>query len=342
MMAASRSGQWRHPLAGRIVATTRETMDEFDLIGEIRRRVPEAGAGVVLDIGDDACVLAPAPGRQLVATADNLVAGRHFVADGDAAATPAEVGHLALAVNLSDLAAMGASPRWSLLTLTLPTGDAGWLDRFLDGYLAVAERFGCALVGGNLARGPLNVAVTALGEVPTGRFATRRGARPGDRVVVTGTLGDAAAALRLGPAAGDALRERLLRPEPRVDAGIDLAARSRALIDVSDGLAADLGHVAAGVGAEIRVDALPASDALRAAVPDAERRRLLQLTGGNDYELVAVLPADAPVPIECAGVALTEIGRITDSGHIRCVDAEGRAVAVDRAGWDHFDAGGRR
>jgi thiamine-monophosphate kinase len=310
-------------------------MNEFDLIAEIRRR-SRAGRGVRLGIGDDAAVLDPDRGRRLVATTDTLVAGRHFIADGASAAGAFEVGHLALAVNLSDLAAMGAAPRWSLAALTLPEGDPDWLGAFLDGYLALAERHDCALVGGNLARGPLNIAVTALGEVVDDRFATRSGARPGDRIVVTGTLGDAAAALAAGAGSGHPLRARLLTPEPRVAAGAELAGLARAMIDVSDGLLADLSHLLDDAGAEIRTDKLPSSRALRAEVPDAARRHAMQLAGGSDYELLAVLPGDRPVPAEAGGVPVSEIGRITDGGDIRCIDADGNPVRTDTDGWDHF------
>lgn len=309
-------------------------MNEFDLIAAIRARTDDA-PGVVLGIGDDAAVLQPGDGMQIVATADNLVAGRHFDEEGPHAASPAEIGHLALAVNLSDLAAMGARPRWSLLTLTLPDADREWLDGFLDGYLALAAAHGCWLVGGNLARGPLDIAVTALGEVPHGRFATRVGAEPGDRLVVTGTLGDAAAALELEAGAGSPLRERLLKPSPRVAAGIELAEHARAMIDISDGLLADLGHLVAGTGAEIRAGALPISDALAAATVEPERRFRLQC-GGGDYELLAALPAGSAVPATIGGTPLTEIGRFDDTGFVRCVDDDGNELATGKTGWDHF------
>ncbi len=210
---------------------------EFDLIAEIEARTP-VGSGVLLGIGDDAAVLQPSPGMQLVATTDNLVAGRHFVDSGDNRATPEEIGHLALAVNLSDLAAMGATPRWCLMTLTLPEADPAWLRNFLDGFLPLAAEHDCALVGGNIARGPLNIGVTALGEVQAGRFATRTGAQPGQRIVVTGTLGDAAAGLKLARPVGDSLRERLLQPTPRIAAGRELTGIAEAVFDISDGLLA--------------------------------------------------------------------------------------------------------
>lgn len=309
-------------------------MNEFDLIAAIRARTPD-GAGVVLGIDDDAAVLQPTAGMQLVATTDNLVAGRHFVDSGDNHATPEEVGHLALAVNLSDLAAMGATPRWCLLTLTLPEADSSWLDGFLDGFLALAAEHGCALVGGNVTRGPLNIGVTALGEVPAGRYATREGASVGDRIVVTGTLGDAAAGLKLDKPPGDPLRKRLLKPEPRIAAGLELAGMAEAMIDISDGLLADLAHMVGKRGAEIQCDRLPTSTALAEAMPERRERWSLQFAGG-DYELLALVPERAVLPDAVGGVKLTEIGRITDSGRIACLDADGKTFEVAGTGWDHF------
>jgi thiamine-monophosphate kinase len=309
-------------------------LDEFDLIARIRKRAP-VGDRVAMGIGDDAAILACSQGEQIAATTDNLVAGRHFRDCGPDAATPEEIGHLALAVNLSDLAAMGARPRWSLLSLTLPDASAEWLDGFLDGYLALATRHDCALVGGNLARGPMNIAVTALGTVADGQFATRQGARPGDRIVVTGSLGDAAAALALSAGQQHPLRRRLLRPAPRIEPGVSLARQVHAMIDISDGLITDLSHLLDGLGAELECERLPASDALIEAVPDAHRRWSLQFAGG-DYELLALMPAKASVPESIDNVALTEIGRITETADIRCIDRDGDTIDVGTTGWDHF------
>lgn len=306
-------------------------MNEFDLIERIRVRAAK-GDGVVVGIGDDAAVLQPGAGMQLVATADNLVSGRHF----DATATPAEIGHLALAVNLSDLAAMGARPRWCLLTLTLPEADPGWLEGFLDGFLALAAQHTCTLVGGNMARGPLNIAVTALGEVPAGHYASRRGARLGDRLLVTGTLGDAGCAWRNAATPGDPLRDRLLRPTPRLDTGAALAPGAHAMIDLSDGLLADLGHLLEGkLGATIDCSRLPASAELQARLADDAERWRLQLAGGGDYELLAVWPSSVPLP-RTGDVPLTEIGRIVAKPGIRCLDANGKPLDIEVTGWDHF------
>lgn len=310
-------------------------VNEFDLIARIRARVhAETGCdrSVVVGIGDDAAVLQPSPGTHLVATTDNLVAGRHF----DAAALPVEIGHLALAVNLSDLAAMGARPRWCLLALTLPQADPHWLDGFLDGFLGLAKAQACHLVGGNIARGPLDIAVTALGEVSAGHHAARRGARLGDRLLVTGTLGDAGFAWRYRVPVGDPLRARLLQPIPRLDAGAVMAPGAHAMIDVSDGLLADLEHLLDGkLGAEIDCPRLPASDTLRTRVPDDCDRWRLQLTGGGDYELLVAWPAAVPLPPSC-DTPLTEIGRIVATPGIRCLDADGKPLAVANHGWDHF------
>jgi len=310
-------------------------MNEFDLIERIRARVGD-GPGVVLGIGDDAAVLQPSAGMQLVATTDSLVAGRHFTDSGPARAQADEIGHLALAVNLSDLAAMGAVPRWCLLALTLPQADAAWLDGFLDGLLALAGEYSTTLVGGNLARGPLNIGVTALGEVEAGRAATRTGAQPGDRIVVTGTLGDAAAALAAGAKPGHALRDRLLKPTPRIAAGRALAATARAMIDISDGLVADLAHMLGPNGARLDAAHLPGSTALFEAVPDLHARTRLQLAGGGDYELLALIPTGCDIPETIDGIGLTVIGEVTDGNTIEAVTADGRTFTPDRAGWDHF------
>jgi thiamine-monophosphate kinase len=294
-------------------------LNEFDLIARIRARAGK-GDGVVVGIGDDAAVLQPGSGMQLVATADNLIAGRHF----DEAATPAEIGHL------------GARPRWCLLTLTLPEPDPAWLDGFLDGFLGLAEAQRCSLVGGNMARGPLDIAVTALGEVPAGHYAGRSGARLGDRLLVTGTLGDAGHAWRHGAKPGDPLRQRLLTPEPRLSAGAAMAPGAHAMIDVSDGLLADLGHLLDGkLGAEIDCTRLPASTELRAQVPDDGERWRLQLAGGSDYELLAAWPATVPLP-RTGETPLTEIGRIVATPGIRCLGADGKPLVIEAQGWDHF------
>ncbi len=313
-------------------------MNEFDLIERIRARVPSAES-VPVGIGDDAAVIRPSPGHELVVTTDSLVLGRHFTADWAAD----EVGHLALAVNLSDLAAMAARPAWALLSLTLPQADAHWLDGFLDGFLGLAERYQVVLVGGNVSSGPLNIGVQLIGETAPGAAVLRRGARAGDLLAVTGCLGDAAAALRLGPDAAASLRLRLRRPEPRVAAGQALAGRVSAMIDISDGLLADLAHLLApGQGACVELARLPTSTALAAALPDPRARWPLQAGGGNDYELLLSLP---PTELETARELLAEldlplhpIGRINQDGGLVCLDELGQSLELKDGGWDHFVA----
>ena len=328
-------------------------MAEFDLIERIRARAI-ARDGVLLGIGDDAALLKVPAGHELVVTADTLNAGVHFPAD----APPADIGWKALAVNLSDLASMGARPAWCTLSLSLPGDDTAWLDAFLDGFLGLADTHAVALVGGDTTRGPLSIAVTAMGWVEAGAALRRDGARPGDDVWVTGTLGDAAAALVLGGyvpipldgvampvvEAGNAaaLRARLARPAPRVAVGRALAGLAHACVDVSDGLLADLGHICrrSGVGAEIELARLPASPALRAAYADDELRAALQAAGGDDYELCFSASTAAREAVaralEQAGTTGTRICRIPDGDGVRALAADGSPWRPFRGGYVHF------
>ena len=310
---------------------------EFDLIARIRARVATR-ADVVLGIGDDAALLAPPPGRQLVVTADTLNDGVHF----PRGTSPADVGWKALAVNLSDLASMGAEPAWCTLSLSLPQSDPAWIEGFLDGFLDLAGQHGIALVGGDTTRGPLSIAVTAMGLVEPGRALRRDGARVGDEVWVTGTLGDAAGGLALlDREPVPALRARLDRPTPRVAAGRALAGIATACVDVSDGLLADLGHVCARshVAAHLDVDALPASAALREAFGEADRIAL-QASGGDDYELCFTAPADAGADIDAVsaqlGLRFTRIGRIVAGEGVHPGDAKRQPWSSPRRGYDHF------
>lgn len=317
-------------------------MPEFDLIARIRERAASR-ADAIVGIGDDAAILSMPPGKQLVVAMDTLNAGVHFPEQ----TAPADIGWKALAVNLSDLAAMAATPAWCTLSLSLPQADAAWLDGFLDGFLALAVQHGIALVGGDTTRGPLSICVTAHGVVDPRGALLRSGARAGDDVWVTGTLGDAAGALRqwqAGKAIDPVLRGRLDRPTPRLAAGRALAGIAHACIDVSDGLFADLGHVcrASRVGAEVDVDALPSSEALRAAFDPASRREL-QTVGGDDYELCFSAPMTARLAVADAmhacDVPATRIGRIVaDAGRILLRDAAGAEWSPPRAGYEHFDS----
>ncbi|GAB1408504.1 thiamine-phosphate kinase [Thermomonas brevis] len=312
-------------------------MAEFDLIVAIQARAAARG-DVALGIGDDAALLQPPPGLQLAVAMDTLNAGVHFP-DGSA---PADIGWKALAVNLSDIAAMGATPAWCTLSLSLPAPDAGFVEGFLDGFLALADAHGVALVGGDTTRGPLSVCVTAHGFVEPGQALRRDGAQAGDEVWVSGTLGDAAAALtqwQAGDSLDPALRARLDRPTPRLALGRALRGIASACIDVSDGLLADLGHVcaASGVAARVELDALPASPALRQAFAGEALRRL-QSAGGDDYELCFTAPAavrDAVLQ-RAADVGATRIGRIVEGQGVVALDADGAAWQPARAGYQHF------
>jgi thiamine-monophosphate kinase len=314
---------------------------EFDLID--RWFKPSARrADVELGIGDDAALLRVPDGQRLVVTVDTLVAGVHFPLETDAFS----VGHKALAVNLSDLAAMGADPAWVTLALTLPQADEDWLGGFARGFLELAESNGVSLVGGDTTRGPLSVTVQAMGFVPAGFALRRDGAKPGDAICVTGTLGDAGLGLAwvqgrrtLDEGIGWELAARLDRPTPRVGAGLALRGIAAAAIDVSDGLAADLGHVlqASGVGASIDVDSLPLSEALRAQ-PDA---RELALSSGDDYELLFTAAPEheqeALARVQAQGLRCTVIGRVEAEAGLRLVDAEGHPYAPPASsGYDHF------
>ncbi|HZX80278.1 MAG TPA: thiamine-phosphate kinase [Lysobacter sp.] len=322
---------------------------EFDLIERIRRRVVARG-DVVLGIGDDAAVLALPPGRQLVVAMDTLNAGVHFPIGTPAA----DIGWKALAVNLSDLAAMGATPAWCTLSLSMPAADAAWLDDFLDGFSMLAAQHDVALVGGDTTRGPLSVCVTVHGFVEPGGALRRDGARIGDDVWVSGTPGDAAAGLVLAGIAmagvaridaahedRDALAARLARPQPRVALGGALVGLANACLDISDGLLADAAHVAraSDVALRIDIDALPASAALARCV-DTDTRRVLQATGGDDYELLFTAPASARDAIDAmschGGIPATRIGRAVAGEGVQAVDADGRDWRPAHAGYQHF------
>lgn len=318
-------------------------MSEFDLIRRIQSRV-KSRDDVVLGIGDDAALLQVPEGQLLVVSTDTLIGGVHFPSD----TAPADIGWKALAANLSDLAAMAATPAWCTLALTLPEADEEWLDGFLDGFLELAELHDLQLVGGDTTQGPLSITVTVHGLVPNGQALRRDVARAGDEVWVTGTLGDAAGGLRQWQAKklqSAKLRHRLDRPTPRIAAGLALRGLAHAAIDLSDGLAADLGHVLAssGVGAEIDLGRLPTSATLAQHFePESERWRL-QLAGGDDYELCFTAPAAHALAIEQAlaecDVTVTAIGRITGGHELIFRTPDGEAYSLPSAGYQHFAAG---
>ncbi len=312
-------------------------MDEFALIRKYFAGLTTVRRGVVLGVGDDAALLRVPAGQELAVTTDTLVAGRHFAEE----TPPEDIGWKSLAVNLSDLAAMGAQPRWFTLALTLRLADPVWLDGFARGLRALAQETGVALVGGDTTQGPLSITITAIGTLPTGSAIRRSGARAGDLVCVTGTLGDAALALRQRADADlpESLKRRLDRPMPRVSAGLALRGKARAVIDLSDGLAGDLQHIldASKVGAEIRADQLPSSPEFRErAAP--EHRLGLQVAGGDDYELCACLPAASVERVAARlDVPLTVIGKITRKRGLRFVDGKGVTIAQDFQAYRHFE-----
>ncbi len=326
-------------------------MGEFDLIARYFTRPVRPGSGVALGVGDDCALLAPAPGMQLAVSCDMLVEGRHFFADVD----PAHLGHKALAVNLSDLAACGARPLAFTLALALPRVDEPWLQAFAGGLLRLADEHGCALVGGDTTAGPLNICITVFGEVLAGQALLRSGARAGDDIWVSGTLGDARLALealqgRVQVPAGmlAAARARLETPTPRVALGLQLRGIATSALDVSDGLLGDLGHIlrASGVGAEIDADEvseLIAASALSMGGGghfDTELLRQCTLAGGDDYELAFTAPPARREAVARAAAAaatpVARIGRISAEPGLRLVDAQGRALAGRYASFDHF------
>lgn len=317
---------------------------EFDLIDRYFRPLGQ-GAGVVLGIGDDTAILDPGPGCQLLVTVDTLVAGVHF----PDSATPLDIGYKTLAVSLSDIAAMGGTPRWATLALTLPSADEAWLAAFARGLAEACSAYDVSLVGGDTTRGPLTLSLQLLGEVAAGQALRREGARAGDGIYVTGTLGDAGLGLAceleglaLPPADAAYCRGRLHRPTPRLSVGQGLQGIATAAIDISDGLLADLGHVLerSGVGAEVQRDELPLSSAMRAAMAASQADWHLPLAAGDDYELLFTAPSGQEAAIarlaSAAGCPITRIGRITAETGTRVLGADGQPWLPERRGYDHF------
>ena len=321
-------------------------LGEFDLIARYFTWPAEPRAGIVLGVGDDCALLAPAPGQQLAVSTDTLVEGRHFLAT----VAPERLGHKALAVNLSDLAACGARPLAFTLALSLPRVQESFLAGLAQGMQALAQRAGIALVGGDTTAGPLALTVTVFGEVPPGQALLRDGARPGDTLWVSGTLGDARLALEafrgtlsLTGDAFEAARRAMEQPEPRLALGLALRGLATSAIDLSDGLLGDLGHILerSRVGAEVWLDALPRSAHL-AAQPEPVQRSCL-LAGGDDYELLFTAPAAAGPAVRQAaaraGVPVTAVGAIVPERGLRVLGTHGQALALgELAGFDHFAA----
>ena len=325
-------------------------LSEFDLIKQYFKRARTGRA--TLGIGDDCALLSPPPGMQMAISSDMLVEGRHFFAGAD----PRMLGHKCLAVNLSDLAAMGAKPVAFTLALALPSADAPWLEAFSGGLFELADAFGCELIGGDTTKGPLNICITIFGELAPGHALRRDAAKPGDDIWISGSLGDARLALAgywneqsLAPDALELAARRMHMPSPRVALGMALGKTlsgvplAHAAIDISDGLVGDLGHIlaASSVGATLDVDALPAGPVL--AQQGRDLRRRFTAAGGDDYELCFTAPPGRRAQIIEAGVQaatpVTRVGSIDTASCLRLVDAQGQPLDLALAGFDHFSSG---
>ena len=315
-------------------------MGEFELIERFFKRPAKRSA---LGVGDDCALLQPAPGMQLALSTDMLVEGRHFLSTVD----PARLGHKALAVNLSDLAACGASPLAFSMALSLPRVDPAWLEGFSRGLFALADSHACELVGGDTTQGPLNICITVFGEVPAGGALLRTGARAGDDLYASGNVGDARLALevfrgRLAvPAAVfEAARARLEQPTPRVALGLALRGIATSAIDISDGLAGDLGHILKQSGVGAQVDSVSVMGLLAAPSLPQETVMDLVLSGGDDYELLFTAPPSARAGVQAAAAAaatpVSRIGVIQDQPGLQLVDASGAVLMRRFASFDHF------
>lgn len=314
---------------------------EFDLI---RRYFTRPATRTVLGVGDDAALVRVTAGRELAVSADMLLAGRHFLSEDDAFS----LGHKALAVNLSDMAAMGATPRWALLSIALPEVNERWLKRFAEGWFTLADQYGVALIGGDTTKGPLTLSVTIMGEVDKGQALRRSGAKVGDEIWVSGTLGDAALALaylqrkiQIAPHDAASLLPRLHAPTPRVKLGQKLLGVAHSAIDISDGLLADLGHILemSGVGATIHVAKLPVSEPMRGYLRDAVAYNAV-LAGGDDYELCFTAAAKHHDAIARLGrhlkLSLSCIGEITRQPDLVVLDENNHPLTLKEKGFDHF------
>lgn len=318
-------------------------MGEFELIERFFKRAPQRAD---VGIGDDCALWSPRAGHQWAVSADMLVEGRHFLSTVE----PRRLGHKALAVNLSDLAACGATPQAFLLSLALPRADEAWLAGFSEGLLALADAHGCELIGGDTTQGPLNIAITVMGEVPRGQSILRSGARPGDDLYVSGHLGDARLALEafrghvsLPQTVLDLARMRMETPTPRVALGQALRGIAHAMVDISDGLLGDLGHIlkASGAGAEIELAATANLMATSSQwVCPTDLAMTCVLSGGDDYELVFTAPQAAAAQVQAAAMAsdtrVTLIGRITHNTELVLRDTDGQAVPAQFRSFDHF------
>lgn len=318
-------------------------LSEFELITRYFTRPPRNTRRVDLGVGDDCALLTPAAGMQLAISSDMLVEGRHFIPGAD----PFQLGHKCLAVNLSDLAAMGATPVGFTLALALPQADSRWLAPFSKGLLKLADEYDCDLIGGDTTKGPLNICITVFGEIPQGQALRRDAARAGDDIWISGNLGDARLALAgyrneitLDSETQVAAGERMHAPTPRVALGIALRGIAHAAIDISDGLAGDLIHILerSNLGATLEADSLPIGPMLARQTHDIRRR--FALAGGDDYELCFTAPTEQRARVlaaaSVAATAVTRVGRIDNTPGLRIVDGHGVPLDLQLASFDHF------
>ncbi|HWS39832.1 MAG TPA: thiamine-phosphate kinase [Arenimonas sp.] len=322
-------------------------MSEFNWIAWLKEQAQSkisARPEIIHGIGDDAAVCEIPDGMQLVISTDTLVSGVHFPED----TAPIDIGYKCLAVNLSDIAAMGAEPCWLSMAISLPEMDWNWLTQFSDGLIELAAEHGVQIIGGDTTQGPLSITITVHGLVPKGHARLRSLAKVGDDIWLTGSIGDAAASLqqwKVGGMQSMKLRHRLNRPTARVSVGIAVRDLVHAMLDVSDGLAQDLGHIlqASHVGAEIELGRLPVSSSLLDFFPNDTERWQLQLSGGDDYELCFTAPACNAFAIDLAfaecGVSGSVIGHITEQSGLRCLTPEGNVFELTQTGYQHFEQG---
>lgn len=318
------------------------SLNEFGIIRQYFKKNYPSRKDVILGSGDDCAIVLPPPGQTLVMTMDSLFLGRHFLASMD----PADLAYKSIAVSLSDIAAMGAEPAWLLGSLSLEEAEPAWLERFSEGLSEVLETYGLALIGGDFTRGPLSVTIQMSGFVPPQQAITRSGAKVGDKIFVTGTLGDAGLALAdllgrqsLDPQSKALVYPRLNRPTPRIKEGLALRSIASAAIDISDGLIADLGHILeqSGIGAQVFLKDLPLSEALRKLA--AEEALPLALSAGDDYELCFTLPPEKEAAMRAAmpkESMVTAIGQIVQEPGLTILQEDGSLYECSSSGYLHF------
>jgi len=315
------------------------SLSEFELIKKYFSNKTSNRNDVSIGVGDDAAVLKVPPEHQLVLSIDTLVEGVHFLKDVD----PRDLGYKSIAVSLSDLAAMGATPAWVTMALTLPKIDDAWLQPFCDGMFEILNEHSVDLIGGDLTYGSLTISVQSHGFVPMGKAIPRSGAKPGDKIYVTGNLGDAGLALKIltdeikiPKAQANRVIKKLTKPTPKINLGIELRDIASSAIDISDGLAADLGHIhileQSNVGATINTNDLPISKVLQNNLSEVDAY-LLALTAGDDYELCFTVPEELTHKLKRK---YTCIGKIDSQKGLRCITVDNQVIEINKPGYQHF------